>query len=123
LASLFTVTFWTKKVEANCQGVCGVTAPCSSDIGCICAPSLLTPHGICIPILYKDAVKIVGEYLICQDDIECKNKETGNICIRTSKPDMEYGVCADSKFEAQNLIFKIFSKSNLTKDNFLEIPT
>jgi hypothetical protein len=123
LASLFTVTFWTKKVEASCQGICGVTAPCSSDIGCICAPSLLTPHGICIPILYKDAVKIVGEYLICQDDIECKNKETGNICIRTSKPDMEYGVCAYSKFEAQNLIFKIFSKSNLTKDNFLEIPT
>jgi hypothetical protein len=88
-----------------------------------CRPTILPPYGICIPILYKDAVKIVGKNLICQDDTECKNKETRNFCIRSPKPDMEYGVCADSISEAQNLIFNIFYKSKLTKDNFWEMHT
>jgi hypothetical protein len=57
---------------------------------CICA-AVVSPFdsGICIPRSYKDAVKIVGENLICQDDTECKNKETGNFCIRSPKPDMD----------------------------------
>jgi hypothetical protein len=107
-----------KNVEAFCLGGC----PCLPI--CVCAPLVIPPFGgICIPGSYKDAVKIVGKNLICQDDTECKNKETENFCIRTSKAEMEYGVCADSIFEAQNLIFKIFSTSKLTKDNFWERPT
>jgi hypothetical protein len=35
---------------------------------------------------------------------------------------LEYGVCANSISEAENLIFKIFSKSNSTKD-FWEVST
>ncbi|KAK2414169.1 hypothetical protein P8452_59678 [Trifolium repens] len=116
--------FSMKNVEAYCLGLCSTSWECHSPI-CICSPPVIPPFrgGICIPVSYKDAVKIVGKNLICQDDTECKNKETGNFCTRTSKPDMEYGVCADSIFEAQNLIFKIFSTSKLTKDNFWEIPT
>ncbi|WJX76243.1 hypothetical protein P8452_59683 [Trifolium repens] len=63
------VTFWTKKVEANCVSFCRPTDPCHA-YNCICAPTILPPYGICIPILYKDAVKIVGKNLICQDDTE-----------------------------------------------------
>jgi hypothetical protein len=112
-----------KNVEA-CMGGCASSRDCVIPI-CICTALVIPPFrgGVCIPVSYKDAVKIVGKNLICQDDTECKNKETENFCIRTSKAEMEYGVCADSIFEAQNLIFKIFSTSKLTKDNFWEIPT
>ncbi|KAK2414170.1 hypothetical protein QL285_036795 [Trifolium repens] len=114
--------FSMKNVEA-CLGGCASSRDCVIPI-CICTALVIPPFsGVCIPVSYKDAVKIVGKNLICQDDTECKNKETENFCIRTSKAEMEYGVCADSIFEAQNLIFKIFSTSKLTKDNFLEITT
>jgi hypothetical protein len=73
-------------------------------------------NGICLPASYKDAVKIVGENLICQDDTKCENKKTGKLCVRSPNSDLEYGVCADSISKAENLLFKIFSKSKSTKD-------
>ncbi|PNY10533.1 albumin [Trifolium pratense] len=110
-------TFPIKKVEAaQCMGSdCTLSAPCAQ--GCYCGGF---PASICRPTSYNDAVKIVGENLICQDNAECKNKGTKNFCVRYPKPDVEYGVCADSIFEAENLILKIFSKSKLPKE---EIPT
>ncbi|CAJ2670201.1 unnamed protein product [Trifolium pratense] len=111
------VTFPIKKVEAVlCLAICTISTPCAK--GCICITS---PVGLCLPESYKDAVKIVGKNLICQDDAECKNKKTGNFCVHSPKPDLEYGVCADSMIDAEHLILKIFSKSNLTK-GFLEMP-
>ncbi|GAU18252.1 hypothetical protein TSUD_175940 [Trifolium subterraneum] len=114
------VMFSMNKVDALCLGRCTLTIPCSKD--CFCTATAIYPVSFCIPISYKDAVKIIGENLICQDDTECKNKGTKNFCIRSPKPDVEYGLCADSTYEAENLIFKIFSKSKFTKD-FLEMAT
>ncbi|GAU18254.1 hypothetical protein TSUD_175960 [Trifolium subterraneum] len=111
------VTFSIKKVDAAlCTASCAmITAPCAK--GCICNASPISAMGMCIPVAYKDAVKIVGKNLKCQDDVECKNKGTRNSCVRSSpQPDMEYGVCADSISEAQNIMFNIFSKSKFTKD-------
>ncbi|CAJ2670199.1 unnamed protein product [Trifolium pratense] len=107
-------TFPMKKVEA-CGYICTTTEECPP--GCFCTTDVI---GVCIPALYKDAVKIIGKNLICQDDAECKNKEIRNYCVRFPKPNVEYGVCANSISEAENLLFKIFSKSKLTKE---EIPT
>ncbi|WJX81718.1 hypothetical protein P8452_64565 [Trifolium repens] len=113
------VMFSIKKVEALCMAACTTATPCPK--GCLCTAGIF-PLGICIPASYKDAVKIVGKNFICQDDIECKNKGTVNFCVRSPKFDMEYGVCADSISEAENLMFKIFSKSKFTKD-FLGMST
>jgi hypothetical protein len=125
LASAFTVTFPIKKVEAqqlpDCVGrFCEASSWCSSECYCL----IKSPgDGVCINILYKDAVMTFGENLICQDDTECKNKGTGNFCVRSSNLDVEYGVCADSISEAKDLIFNIVSsKSKSTKD-FLKMPT
>jgi hypothetical protein len=98
---------------------CDYSAPCPCGCACFGFPVYL-----CLPGSYKDAVKIVGENLnlICKDDIECKNNGSGNFCVRSLESDLEYGVCANSISDAENLIFKIFSKSNSTKD-FLEVST
>ncbi|CAJ2670204.1 unnamed protein product [Trifolium pratense] len=110
------VTFPIKKVETRCSpGNCTLFEPCIGccNTHCYCVG---VPTGICLPDSYKDAVKIVGENLICQNDVECKNKGAGNFCVRSPKPDLEYGVCANFTSEAENLIFKIFSKFKFTKD-------
>ncbi|WJX81706.1 hypothetical protein P8452_64554 [Trifolium repens] len=119
------VTFPIKKVEAqNCGGQCSLL-PCNEFTPCPCGCACFgVPVYLCLPGSYKDAVKIVGENLnlICIDDTECKNNASGNFCVRSLKSDLEYGVCANSISEAENLIFKIFSKSNSTKD-FWEVST
>jgi hypothetical protein len=97
---------------------CDENNPCSA-CGCKCFG---LPIGLCLPGSYKDAVKIVGENLICQDDTKCRNNGSGNFCVRSLKSDLEYGVCADSISEAENLILKIFSKAKSTKD-FREVST
>jgi hypothetical protein len=97
--------------------------PCNEFTPCPCGCACFgVPVYLCLPGSYKDAVKIVGENLnlICKDDIECKNNGSGNLCVRSLESDLEYGVCANSISDAENLIFKIFSKSNSTKD-FLEV--
>ncbi|WJX81708.1 hypothetical protein P8452_64556 [Trifolium repens] len=111
----FTATFPIKKVVAQdcgrqCNSVCTLSRPCPCGCGCLGFET-----GFCLPVSYKDAVKIVGENLICQDDTECKNKKNGKFCVRSPNSDLEYGVCADSISKAENLLFKIFSKSKSTK--------
>jgi hypothetical protein len=74
LALPFTVTFSIKKVEAQCAGKFCIYSPCPP--GCLCKVSIVPPVGVCVPGSYKDAVKIVGENLIYQNNTECKNNGT-----------------------------------------------
>ncbi|CAJ2670202.1 unnamed protein product [Trifolium pratense] len=115
------VTFPIKKVEACWVACKPPNAECPR--GCVCVGVAFTFGLICVPPSYKDAVKKIGKNLICQYDAECKNKKIENYCVRFPKADVEYGVCADSISEAQNLIFKIFSKSKLTNDSMPTITT
>ncbi|XP_045798107.1 albumin-1-like [Trifolium pratense] len=100
------VTFPIKKVEAICGELCSINVPCPKSACGFCTPQGYI--GVCIPGSYKDAMKMVGENFICQNDAECKNKGSRNVCVRFPKADVEYGVCADSISEAENLIFKDF---------------
>jgi hypothetical protein len=58
-------------------------------------------------------MKKIGENIICKNDVECKNKGTENFCFRYPNLDVDYGVCANSISEANNLSFKIFTKDCL----------
>jgi len=106
-----------KKVGADdCWGPCSVlqTPPCPSP-NCYCMPLLLVA-GYCSHASSPTVVKIVEEHPnLCQSHADCMKKGSGSFCASYPNPDIKYGWCFASNFEAQKVFFKIFSDYEFIK--------
>jgi len=52
---------------------------------------------------------------LCQTHADCAKKGSGRFCARYRNPDIEFGWCFASNYEAQEIFFKIFSNYDFTK--------
>ncbi|KEH34243.1 putative albumin I chain a [Medicago truncatula] len=113
--------FPMKKVEAaDCLISCSPDSP-HCDVGCECHITSLF-SGSCFSKFLVDPKKMVEKYSkVCQSHTDCTKKGSGSFCGRYPNSILEYGWCFASESEAEDIFFKIASKSKFSKD-FLKRP-
>ncbi|XP_058773211.1 albumin-1 E-like [Vicia villosa] len=118
--------FLTKNVGALCDGTCSLSEPtdcASGSRSCKCLPIMSPFEGVCIEGIRVDVKTIEEHPNLCKSHADCIKKGSGNFCARYSNPNIEYGWCFASKYEAEDVFLKMSSTYKFTKDFLKNVVT